>query len=222
VTYWALTNPWDPDDPNRACFTCGAPPGGRFQDGSPRYPDCHHRPVYPTDLPPGWTPTIGVRVTITLAPGDLAKARACVDTLVADRKQRGLQQRFGARTLSEAERYANDLLGAQGEIAFARLTGLPWKCRSGAGKPDVGAYQVRTVRESHHKLIIHPEHPASPIVLMERRPANQYALVGWLSNSRSALRPEWAFDPRGAGVAYFIPRNVLRAPQTLPELASRV
>ena len=34
---------WDPEDPNRRCFTCGRPPTGRFDDGSPRF-DHGHRP----------------------------------------------------------------------------------------------------------------------------------------------------------------------------------
>lgn len=38
--------------PVTACASCGAPPVGRFGDGSPRYPrSCSHPPIRPTQAP---------------------------------------------------------------------------------------------------------------------------------------------------------------------------
>jgi len=36
-TWDPVRDGWDPDDPDRPCWTCGFPPTGHYRDGSPRY-----------------------------------------------------------------------------------------------------------------------------------------------------------------------------------------
>lgn len=45
---------WDPNDPERTCYTCGTKPAlARFHDGSPTYSCPPHPPVM---APEGWLP----------------------------------------------------------------------------------------------------------------------------------------------------------------------
>lgn len=48
ATPWGRENEWDPTDPRRHCYSCGASPTSRYSDGSPRYSCGPHSPVVAT------------------------------------------------------------------------------------------------------------------------------------------------------------------------------
>lgn len=214
---WGLTHAWDPTDPDRPCFTCGGAPTGRFRDGSPRYGHDHQ----PIVLPDNWAPILPVRLAHTLNAGDLERARLCGQQR-HDKSAR--RDKWKDKALDTARRLANDTLGAEGEIAFARLTGLPWKCLAGRGygKPDVGRYGVRT-RRRDGLLPIHTDDTlAMPFVLMREVGPHTYRLIGWVERAGACHRIEWMADPGDRNPAYWVPDNVLNDPRSLPELAATI
>lgn len=219
MSAWGLTHPWDANDPNRPCFTCGGPPTGRFQDGSPRYPGHYHQPIY---LPEGWEPVRGIVLVHTLSPADQERAARCG----ADRNhgKSKASDKWGDKALHLEGRLANHILGAEGEIALARLTGLPWKCNAGRGYglPDVGGYGVRT-RRHQGLLIVHTDDRLSmPMVLMREVGPHAYQVAGWVERAGACHKAEWLADPGDRNPAYFVPDNVLNDPRTLPELAATI
>src|SRR4029077_10758570 len=95
-----------------------------------------HVPIYPD--PRYGPPTL--RFTLTLTPDDMRIAERCAELMF----NRGETNAFRDRWTT-GRSAANNLVGFAGELAFARLTGLPFDCRAdGFSAPDVGRYQVRT------------------------------------------------------------------------------
>jgi hypothetical protein len=134
----------------------------------------------------------------------------------------GLKDAWGRKALSPDEKLANDALGNSGEIAFARLVGLPWKCSLGKyrGARDVGPYQVRTASESWHRLIVHETDRGRPVVLMTGR-GPTFRLAGWMKDADLGMKREYLADPGARRLAWFVPRSILADPRTLPELAAK-
>lgn len=212
ASLWGDRNPWRADDPARCCYTCGHAPVGRYNDGSPRYPaSCDHQPVYRPDAPQAATfdPLV-----ITLRGKDLADAEACAQRIHA--RGQGRQDRQGVRSLDSTRK------GYYGEMAFARISGLPFRCDiHGFGKPDVGRYQVRT-SAGHPFLPVHEnDRDDVPVVLMMGRPPGPFRLVGWIAQARLAKRRDYLDDPGGRRPAFFVPLDALDSPWTIPEVAAR-
>lgn len=211
ASLWGDRNPWRPDDNARSCYTCGHAPVGRYSDGSPRYPaTCRHAPVYRPDAP--LVPQVGL--VHTLSARDQGLAQSC-----GEQRNHG-QDRWGRKALDAQGRLAANVVGAAGEIAFARLTGLPFRCMAnqGYGKPDVGRYGVRTRRRQDAELILH-EQDRGPQVLMVQVAPWSFRLVGWLHEARDGQDPRWWSDPGGRRPAWFVPQDALDSPLGLPELA---
>lgn len=206
---WGDTNPWFANDPNRRCYTCGAPPAYHFMDGSPGY-RCTHPPVLGRSV-------TALALAITLGPRDIRLAQACAERRNAKPRT---ADAWGAKALDQAGRLAANVTGAGGELAFARLTGLPWRCDADRayGKPDVGGYQVRTRRPSTDlALIVHERDQDTPVVLMVGD-LPTYRLVGWLPRGLLGMRAEWWRNPGDRRPAWFVPQDALVSPGSIPEL----
>lgn len=223
MSAWGLTHPWDANDPNRPCFTCGGPPTGRFQDGSPRYPGHYHPPIY---LPQGWQPVRGIVLVHTLSRADQERVEACAQRLRQDSlaiHAKGARDEWGITGDLSAFRKAS-----ASELCFSRLIGLPWRCRTGWHRqPDVGRYQVRSATPGWPYLKVRERDPnATPIVLMVGEPPT-YRLAGWLERTGQGKQPEYAgrsdlVKPGLPVPDYMVPVNMLKDPRTLPELAATI
>lgn len=203
---WGLSNPWRASDPNRPCFTCGAAPTHRYPDGSPAYRNCQHTPYRGEQQ--GYAPSL----TITLREADLEAAERCAQKMYERGAAR--KDRQGVRSIE------SNRLGYAGELAFARLVGLAFKCDPlGFSKPDVGRYQVRTSSGSPFLVVHENDANGVPVALMIGKPPT-FTLAGWLPDARLGKRANWYRDPGGRRPAFFVPLSALRDPLTLPELVA--
>jgi hypothetical protein len=206
IPTWRST--WAIDDPLRVCYSCGAPPVSSFRDGSPKY-DCPtgpHPPIYAATTPQ-------TRYTATLTPEERQRAHDCAKLMQRNSKRK--RDRWGV-----AFSFENHLLGAAGEIAFARLTGLTYRCKaSNHSKPDVGPYQVRTTRHNPYLVIHENDADGTPVVaIMGDETTMQFRIVGWLEFAIHGKLPEFVRDPGNRRPAFFVPHALLDPPSTLPEL----
>ena len=204
------------------CTWCGSEthPAGHH-GGLVTRPDWDGQAPYPF-LAPAEVPELSraTRPTFTLGPADQALAARCAEQL--ERGSAKARDRWGSKALDQPGRLEAHLVGAAGEVAFARIIRRPWRCNAGRGygKPDVGPYQVRTRRAGgDYRLPVHPKEEG-PVVLMVGRPWT-FRFVGWLRDSRDAHRPEWWDDPgKRNAPAWFVPWEFLEDPWKLPELAA--
>jgi hypothetical protein len=208
IPTWRAT--WAVDDPNRVCFTCGEPPTGRFRDGSPKY-SCStgpHEPIFGSRTPQ-------MRFTATLTADEQEQAHDCAKLMQARSKRKRDRWKVPFS-------YENHLLGAAGEIAFARLTGLTYRCKSGNhSKPDVGGYQVRTMRHNPKVPIHEGDGDGVPVVaMMGDEVSMTFRIVGWLQFAVQGKLPEYWGDPGNRRPCWMVPNAVLKPPGTLPELRS--
>jgi len=132
----------------------------------------------------------------------------------------------------------NHILGAQGEHAFAKWLGIPREidgsygicpvCRAFSGtvntfgdKADVGRYQVRTRSYEGAPLIVRDVDKDDDVfVLVDcvhvlAGIASRFNVVGWMLGE-DAKQYRFRKDPKGRGVAYFVPANELRSMMDLP------
>lgn len=96
-----------------------------------------------------------------------------------------------------------NVLGAQGEIAFCVLSGRPVPAIEAMvgtwGAADVERVAIRTISKRHYHLLIHDEdehgatrnHTSYALVLNE---APAFALIGWIERARAWREREWATD----------------------------
>jgi hypothetical protein len=109
-------------------------------------------------------------------------------------------------------------IGAYAEMAFAKVTNQYW---TGAGdtyqnESDVGKNQVRSTEWPDGSLLIRPEdmekYRQSIWVLMIGSADKGYRFAGWIRGFEGE-RKEYLADPKGRGVAYFVPQNKLHTPE---------
>jgi hypothetical protein len=132
-------------------------------------------------------------------------------------RKRGLSHREPAKP---GQVWANEILGACGEQAFAKAFGLYWDGsfnRRGGG--DVCGYQVRTteseflqVRESDSDLAIW-------VLVTGREP--DFSIRGWIRGAE-AKRPEYWRDLYRNGFSFFVPASALNPLSELPGLGGRL
>jgi hypothetical protein len=187
------------------CATCGAPPIGSFNDGSPRWGPDHpdHEPVRNAAAAP-WD---GARLVVELTPDEMAEAVECGQ---ARFKKAGREKRKDY--LGEPSPDAH-VLGAQGERVFSKWLGLPWDCTMNGfgGAADVAGCQIRTVPFGRPpRLKVKDNDPdRRPCVLIVSS-APRFWIRGWIM-AKDARKPEWTDDPGGRGKPqHFVPAAFLR------------
>jgi hypothetical protein len=109
--------------------------------------------------------------------------------------------------------FAPNLLGALGEFAFSKATGIPWDASEGTFKtiPDVGPFEIRT-RSSHGwELYIRDDDPGDRIYfLLTTENLFEYRLHGSMLCSDVKSHGEWLKDHGNYGrPAFFVPTNKL-------------
>lgn len=96
-----------------------------------------------------------------------------------------------------------DLLGARGEIAFAKATKLYWAPSVHTGKrPDVGPFHVRTTTHSSGKLIVRPRDVSGLFALVTGNDAT-YIVRGFVQSSVACVDRYWEGD------AWWVPQEDL-------------
>lgn len=142
------------------------------------------------------------------------------DAAMADRYARDMDERGKRRKdrLDTASLLKWRISSARAEVAFSRLTGLPWHADPrGFSKPDVGQYQVRWSGQGRLKVSDH-DPAGDPVVLMIGGPMT-FTCRGWIVAASVARQPEYWENPHNWGGAWWVPPAHLDDPWTIPELA---
>lgn len=109
-------------------------------------------------------------------------------------------------------------IGCCAEMAFAKITNQYW---TGGGdtfqnESDVGKNQVRSSDWPDGRLLIRPnemeKYRQSVWVLMIGSANTGYRFAGWIRGFE-AERDEYLDNPKGRGVAFFVPQNKLHPPE---------
>lgn len=210
------------------CATCGAPPIGTFNDGSPRYgPSCLHdslpagSPVHPAYLA-AVAIAAGRTTQVRLDEPD-QKAAETVAKRVADRYREGKDatMKYRSRSIADVNR---DGFGA--ELAVARWLDLEWH-RGNRRKTDVGDdIEVRNVRRADGLLALYTYDHASRRFVLVTGSFPSYTIRGWLPGKDAMTERYW--HPKGAVVAgyaldvarFLVPQDDLRSPFELLDAVS--
>jgi hypothetical protein len=103
------------------------------------------------------------------------------------------------------------ILGASGEMAFAKATGLYWDASVNTFKTggDVVGVEVRTRSQRDWELIVRDDDPDGRIYFLVTGGPEKFRLVGWIK-SEDARRPEWRNNHGGYSPAFFVPQSALK------------
>lgn len=169
---------------------------------------------------------------ITLTPEEIRRTYDIAGQWAEITLTLGVKGKYGAPEELEGEMIT--LQGLRAEAAVARATGLPWDGNPGKYRAiDVGGrVEVRSIRQAHHSLILHPQstHINIPYVLAYLRGSREVHLLGWCFGLEGLKKAYWA-DPTGnSRGAYFVPQSALKpfeslldflkAPERKPALSS--
>jgi len=108
--------------------------------------------------------------------------------------------------------WESHILGACGEMAFAKATGLYWEAGVNTFKAggDVGTVEVRTRSRHDYELIVRDDDPDGRIYFLVTGGPERFRLQGWIK-SEEARRPEWRKNHGGYQPAYFVPHSALKS-----------
>jgi hypothetical protein len=127
------------------------------------------------------------------------------------------QDRNGAASCDEAQRWGIDVEGAVGELVLAKHFGVYWNPTIGVvGRVDFPpATQVRVVDSPSKKLIIRRDANDEHVYVLVCGQRLKYEIVGWIL-ARNAKVPAYLENPRGYGASYFVPREDLEDMSIFP------
>ena len=108
--------------------------------------------------------------------------------------------------------WESHILGASGEMAFAKATGLYWDASVNTFKAggDVCTVEVRTRSESHWDLIVRDDDPDGRIYFLVTGGPEKFQLHGGI-RSEDARQPQWRKNHGGYKPSYFVPQSALKS-----------
>jgi len=101
------------------------------------------------------------------------------------------------------------VVGALGEMAFAKWVGIFWSGSLGDYRADdVGPYQVRAIVKERHSLIIRPVDKDDKKFILVWDQTPKYFLMGW-QWAGNIKRQVFVREPNGRDPAFFVPQAAL-------------
>lgn len=171
-------------------------------------------------MSPTGTPERGRGTIIRLGDAEYAAMVAVGTAWHENAERQGFRDKLGRTDLDK------DIVGAGGEIAVARLLGIPYDIRAARtafnDRPDVGTLNVRTTRRPGGDLIVRPKTNDTsrdgPFALVEctDESRREFRIVGWM-HSDEIRQPRYWRPERGEPVAWWVPQSALH-PFTLIEV----
>ncbi len=76
-----------------------------------------------------------------------------------------------------------DIHGALGELALSKMLGVYWDNKTEGQpnkRPDVGGYEVKTICERNHRLIVRDNDHDDKLVALVYGHGNQFEAIGWI------------------------------------------
>ena len=103
------------------------------------------------------------------------------------------------------------ILGACGEMAYAKCMGVYWTAdiNTFKGKSDVAGVEVRTRSNHDWDLIIRKDDPAGRPYVLVTGEAPDFQIHGWIM-CEDGRQEQWLKNHGGYEPAYFVPKSALR------------
>lgn len=172
------------------------------------------------------TVTLPPPVVVVLTAEEVAQAHAAGDA--RNRNSRNMKFPDGA----VADSRAIDPLGAVGELALSKHTGLPWwtylftqaefdnPALRPAGGRDVGHLDVRSTARENGCLILHKKDPDEVPFVLAYIKGRTVTLAGWVYAREGKVPSHWRTNVPWP--AFFVPPHKLRPMSTLPGVPAAV
>jgi hypothetical protein len=112
------------------------------------------------------------------------------------------------------------ILGAAGELAFAKSLGIVWDASINTWKkPDLcGIVQVKTATHHTYSLLVRPDAKDGEIfVLVTSENLREYQIHGWMIG-KDIKRERWLRNPGERKAAWFVPQSALHPYEDLLEV----
>lgn len=108
------------------------------------------------------------------------------------------------------------IVGAQGEMAFCKATGVYWPASIDRFKldADVGPCEIRTRTNHSYDLLIREDDADRPFILVTCEPP-VFRIHGWIKASEARSHSEWVKTHGGREPAWFVPSSELEPLETM-------
>lgn len=122
-------------------------------------------------------------------------------------------------SLGNVQEREPDLVGARGELAFARALNLFWQRDTEGWKGnDVSGYQVRTSTRSTGSLIIRDRDRKDDVYVLVTGSNDKYIVRGWMYGHEAPKVGWYGARGKSAKPAYWIKQESLNNISSLPDL----
>jgi len=110
-------------------------------------------------------------------------------------------------------RWAYNVTGAVGELAFAKGANLFWLPDDELDKDrgDVGGYQVRATDMDHGSLVLQERDADEEVFVLMVGQGCHWRIAGWLTGREGKQKRFWREPPEVPYAAWFVPQSELHA-----------
>lgn len=145
---------------------------------------------------------------------DLTPLELQVGGFVGTARNDGSNGKHRSPLTGQQDAQENDIVGACGEMAFAKGIGVYWEptIHTYRRTPDVCGVEVRTRTKPTYELQIRDTDADDRrfVLVRGKPPCPRFEIVGWYLAGEAKQHPEWLKTHGGGAPAYFVPNDQLR------------